>query len=132
MSQDSRCRCTSEIAHECGRNEIDDYPIRRAPKVAETRLVLKRVHRKPLMPQRLSHPYVDMFAKITNRRPRRGLEHHGYDSGHHADHGLRFRTYTPADREIESHLGTLGAKPTHQERTRGSDHRRATHPQRPR
>ena len=115
--------------HMCSRNEINNYPIRRLPGAAETRLVLNSVHRKPLMLQRFSHSRVDMFTKTGNRRLRRSLQHQRHDPGNHSGHRLGLRTHTPAYRKIEHHLRTLDVPPTHQQRARRSNHRRSTHPQ---
>ena len=72
----------------CRRNEINNYPIRRLPGAAETRLALKSVHREPLMLQRFSHSRVDMFTKISNRRSRRSFQHQWHDPGNHSGHRL--------------------------------------------
>ena len=130
MGQGPRCRSTSKIRHMCSRNEINNYPIRRLPGAAETRLVLNSVHREPLMLQRFSHSRVDMFTKTSNCRSRRSFQHQWYNPGNHSGHRLCLRTHTPAYRKIEHHLRTLSVERTHQERARRSNHRRSTHPQR--
>ncbi len=130
MGQGPRCRSTSKMTQVCGRNEIDNYPVRRLTGAAETRLVLNGVHREPLMLQRFSHSCVDMLAKTRNRGSRRRFQHQWYNPGTHSRHRLCLRPHPPAYREIEHHFRTLDVAPAHQQRASRSNHRRSTHPQR--
>src|SRR3984957_4166297 len=130
VGQGPRCRSTSKIPQMCSRNEINNYAIRRLRGAAETSLVLNNAHREPLMLQRFPQSRVDMFTKTSNRRPRRSFQHQWDVPGNHSGHRLCLRTHTPAYRKIEHHLRTLDVPPTHQQRARRSNHRRATPPQR--
>jgi hypothetical protein len=65
-----RYRNTSEAQGKSGRDEINNYPIRRLPWAAKVTFALKNVHRKSLMLQRFSCLRVDMLAEFGNRRPR--------------------------------------------------------------
>jgi len=94
----------------CGRNEIDNYPVRRLTGAAETRLVRNGVHREPLMLQRFSHSCVDMLAKTRNRGSWRRFQHQWHNPGTHSRHRLCLRPHPPAYREIEHHFRLEGQR----------------------
>ncbi|SOJ55631.1 hypothetical protein MSIMFB_03113 [Mycobacterium simulans] len=123
------CRRAAERQNRCRWDEIDGDPGRLLPPGPRASIVLQDVHRKSLMPQRVSYLTFNVLTKIGNCRRRQRPQCQQHEPANHPGDGLGLRADAPADREIERHVRPASTPLTHQKRARRSNHRRATDPQ---